>query len=179
MLYSSLIKGEYIMPTNDSKMIYNLSTHRYVLTIDGASEIGDVTIAYGDNIQAERTLKSISRTIYNYIFSHANRANRNIVEYWIATNAELRDAIYQAMCAQLEADLSSGQNDVKNQAGINFETNGIIDNKLLKAKSLCIEAQQILENTIPNILYAGSYAFSYWTLFNELRSYDRYERLGY
>lgn len=162
------------MPTNDEYMTYDYTTHRYVLTIDGANTIGNASQVYGNENTLIFTLQSISRTIYNFIYTHGSRVNKYLVEYWLANEEELRPVIYEAMLSQLEADMSSGMNDVKNQAGVNFETGQVINRKDQQARQVCLQAEEILTNAHPNILYSGSYKALYYPLWLELQNPNRY-----
>lgn len=154
-------------------MEWNKTIHEWVLTIEEANDIGNVSSVFGSEDNAERELKSIARTIYNYIHSYGSVGNRVYVDWHIYTDASLKDVIYRASMAQLEAHLESGLNDLKKQVGVNIETGQVIDKKDLKDHSLCVEAEDILVNGDGsfNICYAGYY-------FNTMK-YSDYEELGF
>lgn len=133
------------MPTSDTLWTYNLTKHRWIPTILGASEQEDITKVYGDNeTNVNRQLDSISRSVYNWAYARANSMNKNLIEYLFAF--EMADVIKEAIMAQLEADVSQGFNDVKNIHGTNAETGMIMNRRELAQMSICLEAQQILLN---------------------------------
>lgn len=162
------------MEISEELMRYDKTYHRFVLTPKGCADIDDITKVYGNERNALRTLESISRTIYNYIYSHNATGNKPFIEYLLAKNKDLKVTIFEAMRAQLEADISSGYNDVKNQVGINFKTSAAIKDEYLRNRLVCNEAKMILESAPYNIM--SSYFMS--RRYQEL-SEDRYERFDY
>lgn len=149
------------MPQNDAKMLYDFDTHRYVLNHEGNGEHLNIAKAYGSIENIRANLRSISRTMYNYIYSHNHTANRDYVEYLLATDTSLRNVLYEAMLAQLIADVESGVDSVKNQAGINLETGGVIRRNDRIANMISIEAEMILRNANgkTNLLFMGDRGF--------------------
>ena len=149
------------MPTNDTKMIYDYDNHRYVLNHESNGEHLNYAKAYGSIENIRATLRSISRTIYNYIYAHNHTLNRDYVEYLLATDTELRNVIYEVMLAQLIADVESGVDSVKSQAGINFESGGVIDRNARIENTISIDAEMILRNSNGkiNLLYMGDRGF--------------------
>lgn len=128
------------MPTSDANWVYNATTHRWIPTIDGCSSIDDITQIYGDEAKANRNLKSISDSIYNWVYGRGHSQNKAFVEYMFAF--DLADVVKEAILAQVEADISSGYNDLKNQHGTNVETGMNMDD--FTQKTICIASQQIL-----------------------------------
>lgn len=136
-------------------MNYDKDNHRYVLVAKNCSDIANLSEVYSDFNTIEKTLKSISRTIYNWIYSRVPFSNKNYIEYLLATHKDCIRVIYGAMIAQLEADIASGYNDIKNQPAINFQTGMNVGRDEIKKNLVCIEAQNILESCSFNIFYAG------------------------
>lgn len=147
------------MPLNDKFMCYDKYFHRYKLTMQGASSVADISKIYASTEDAERVLNTISRRIYTYIYTIANSANRDYIEYRLAFDDSLRRVILEAMLAQLEADIASGQLDIVNQGGINFQYGHVIDEREIAKRSICVEAKKILANSNGrfNILFMGDY----------------------
>jgi hypothetical protein len=161
------------MPNIDTKMVYDYDSHRYVLNHEGNGEHLNVAKAYGSIENIKANLRSISRTIYTYIYTHTHTANRDYIEYLLATDESLRKVLYEAMLSQLEADVESGLDSVKNQAGINFENGSIIDRSAQMRYSISAQAEMILlnGNGKTNIFYMGDRGFR----MND----NRYEMFGY
>lgn len=160
-------------PYNDNKMIYDFDNHRYILNHEGSGEHINIAKAYGSIENIKANLRSISRSIYNYIYSHTHSNNRNFVEFMLATEDSLRNVIYEAMLSQLIADVESGVDSVKNQAGINFENGQSLERPTHFRHILSPEAELILMNGDgkTNILYQGDRGFR----LNDAR----YETVGY
>ena len=161
------------MPTNDTYMTYSLADHRYILTIAAANDICNAAEYFGGDDKTQRVLNSISRTIYDYIHSFGAPRNKFFVDYQIATRTSLREVIFNAMIAQLEAHIESGLDDLKKQSGVNIENGLVIDQRVLKEHSLCVAAKDLLANGDGefNICYAGSYDAPF--------TFDSYATLGY
>lgn len=136
-------------------MTYDKATHRFTLIPQYCSDIANLSEVYADQNSIQKTLNSISRTIYNWIYSRVPVSNKNYIEYLLAKHPDCILAVYEAMKSQLEADVSSGYNDIKNQPAINFQTGMNIDRNDIKRNLVCIEAQNILESCSYNFLYAG------------------------
>lgn len=165
------------MPTSTELWTYNTTKHRWIPTILGASELEDVTKAYGDDeTYTNRQLDSISRSVYNWAYARANSKNKNLIEYLFAF--EMADVIKEAIMSQLEADISQGINDVKNIHGVNVETGATMNRKELAQISISLEAQQILLNArfiVGNIDHSLLAQYP----FGVQMTADRYEALGY
>jgi hypothetical protein len=145
------------MPTNDAKLIYDFDNHRYILNHEGNGEHLNIAKAYGSIENIKANLRSISRTIYNFIYFHNHTLNRNYVEYLLATDVNFRNVMYEAMLSQLLADVESGVDSVKNQSGINLETGGIISRSDRISNMISIETEMILRNSngSQDILFMG------------------------
>jgi hypothetical protein len=91
----------------------------------------------------------------------------------LATDESLRNVIYDAMLSQLIADVESGVDSVKNQAGINIETGQVIDRTLHFRNIIAPEVELILltGNGKFNLLYAGDYGVRLPETRYEERSY--------
>lgn len=128
------------MPQSNEYWTYDIVKHRWIPTILGCSHLGDITNIYADEVEANRTLESISRTVYNWAYRRSHTANKDTLEHLFAF--ECAEIIKEAILAQVEADILSGINDVKKQHGVNVETGMMM--KGLNEHSLCMEAQDIL-----------------------------------
>lgn len=130
------------MPQSNDLWIYDNKKHRWIPTILGCAEIGDLTQIYASETVANRTLDSISRTVYNWAYRRSHRSNKDALEYMFAFDCH--EIIKEAILAQVEADVVSGLNDIKHQHGVNVETGLMM--KGLSEHTLAIEAQDILMN---------------------------------
>lgn len=163
------------MPINDQQMTYDPIFHRYILNVKFASTYLGVNLTqiYNEEAGAKSILNAISRRTYQYVYRNNAISNRNFVEYMLALDETLRPAIMEAMLAQLEADISSGYNDLINSPGINIESGGVIDEQTMAERALCIDARSILENGNGcfNLMYAADYGVRL--------AVDRYTKYGY
>jgi hypothetical protein len=148
-------------PFNDNLLIYDYDAHRYILNHEGSGEHINIAKAYGSIENIKSNLRSISRTIYNYIYLHSHSQNRDFLEFMLATESNLRKVLYEAMLSQLIADVEAGVDSVKNQAGINFENGQTMDRIGMFGSMISIEAQAILTNGDgkTNLLYPGDRGF--------------------
>mgnify|MGYP003299717680 CR=1 FL=1 len=155
-------------PFNNEDMIYNFTTHRYVLTNEYVTnKLGiDLQARVGSNrgINAStiinNLLNNVSMQVYNYLFSHNPK---QLLEYVIAKSPSAREIILQAMGAQAVYLFSVG------------DTTKILDESERKMW-LDIMAEQILKNQEVNetgvpLTYVGKNA--YWWLVNTLPTYEK------
>ena len=100
---------KHIEPYSDEKMLYNEETKRYEL------KPAWVKANYGNPFNDDNTLsvriKKNTRKVYDYIFSHGFSGNRKAIIAIINHTEEYRNYIFDALAAQIEADLASGYND--------------------------------------------------------------------
>lgn len=148
-------------PYNDNLMIYDYDAHRYILNHEGSGEHLNIAKAYGSIENIKTQLRSISRTIYNYIYLHSHSNNRDFLEYMLATEPSLRKVLYEAMLSQVIADVESGVDSVKNQATINFENGQAMERTGVFGAMLSPEAQGIIMSGDgkTNLLYPGDRGF--------------------
>lgn len=136
---------------NNDDLFYDIKTHRYILTIKGIkSQTGDdIVLSEGDNNKAKVELNTLSRLVYNYMYSKIDRADIEVVEFRISRDVTLALALQEAMGSFYEADIINGATWVyfRNglDEGLNIEDiqaakvppiiHDILDNaKLLKSK---------------------------------------------
>lgn len=162
-----------MQPYNDNLMIYDPTVHRYILNHEGSGEHINIAKAYGSIENIKTNLRSISRTVYNYIYLHSHSNNRDFLEFMLATEPTLRTVLYEAMLSQLIADIESGVDSVKNQAGINFENGQAIERTGIFGSIVSPETQMILMNGDgkTNLLYPADRGFRL--------ADDKYVKWGY
>lgn len=112
------------MPTNGTDMRYNLTKHLYVLELGYVKkELGlDFVEKEGSETKAKDKMYQISRTIYNYIYKHTHY--RNQMEYWLATDSDIRPMILQALEEQARYEYEMDAEFLSKQSGVNV-VNGI------------------------------------------------------
>jgi hypothetical protein len=140
-------------------MIYNKTTHRWSLEISDTEDVGNIVAEYGSVENANRALKSQSKTVYLYIYNRIPRQNKDIIELTLAKDPRYTPILKEALLSQLEYDLTSGGNDVNKQTGVNFVGGGLIPRSLQKERQVGIEVEQLLENagSDVNLLYGGDF----------------------
>lgn len=150
---------------------YDNKKHRWVLNELAVLNMYE-TNPFISDVATRRNLEDISQSIYNYIYS-ANRYNKILNEYLIATNEVCSDCVVEAMKAQLEAHIESGINDIHKQSGFNLEKGKAISPSTLMEVGICVQAKQILQSCSYNLMYAGK-------VFNTIDLTEgRYIRYGY
>jgi len=140
--------------TDTAQMKYNYTRHKYILEYEYLkTEMGiDMVVETGSVTKAKDKLYQISRTIYNWIYSHTNY--RKQMEYWLAFNDDLRAIIQEAMEEQIRFELEVSAEYFSKQTGINV-LNGVqikLDKFRGKAR-ISPDAQNILRNA--KLLYQG------------------------
>lgn len=141
-------------------MEYDKTMHRWMLTIEDTKDVYEsIQSEYGSETKAKQALKNQSRTVYAWIYNRIPNVNRNYVEYLIAKKEEVYNALKDALLAQLEYDIESGGNSVRNQIGIDFKSGNVIDHNAFPSYMVSPMVEMILSSLPPqyNILYVGNW----------------------
>lgn len=140
-----------IKPYSDDYMFYNRDLHQYVLTKKAVLELDGIDLSRifeanrddTPDTQVDRFLMFISRHFYNYVYSHANSHNRNVVEYALAKSASWRDKIKQCLLNEVEYALSEGA--FWNKSGVNISKGSVMDLTTLRdARKISSDTEDIL-----------------------------------
>ena len=142
------------MPSDTLQMKYNYDKHLYILTLNYLkSDFGlDFIEKEGSETKAKDRLFQISRTIYNYIYSHTHYIKE--VEYALAFDETLRFVIQSALEEQARYEYEMSAELLSKQSGINV-LNGIIIpmDRIRGMIRIAPEAENILRNN--RLLYQG------------------------
>jgi hypothetical protein len=118
-------------PYDDTDMTYDISSHKYILTISSVDSEFDVSLVdfAGSQANAESLLREISSDIYKAIYNLSRRdeRHRRVVEYRLAKDPELRDVIKNAMLDYVRATIRSGYAIVKDLSPVNPELGVVLD----------------------------------------------------
>jgi hypothetical protein len=109
------------MPTDTDSMKYDLTYHKYILDVAAFNtKTGiDFVAIEGSLTKAKDMMYRISRTVYNFIYAHTHY--RNQMEYWLATQTDLRPIIQEALEEQARYQSDMSAEFLKYQSGINFQ----------------------------------------------------------
>jgi hypothetical protein len=88
---------------------YNYLKHRYVLTLEGASIICDITRIINNRIELSLILNSISNNVYTFIYEHSHPSNQEYIEYKLANDISLKTIVLDAMLSYLDTIVKSRQ----------------------------------------------------------------------
>lgn len=132
-------------PYNDDTMIYDLKTHRYILSLSYAKSL--VGNAYADDGIMEKRLKEISLNVYNFIYSQGHTSNKRYTRFFLNASENGRGLLIEALGAQLCADAENGYNDIVKQNPIDFTNGNVIDRDKMIYNQVCIQCQKIIENS--------------------------------
>lgn len=151
-------------PRNDENMEFDETSNRYVLTLEYA-KAHFPNVFRDDQVLKQRLIKN-SRKIYDFIHYRGYSGNRKVVDFLLNRTAEGRDFLLQALSTQMEADAQSGYNDLSQAPAVNVATGQVIDREVLANNQICVDAEQIIENSaswfgVP-ITYRARYP---WRLF--------------
>lgn len=153
------------LPFNDDFMIYDLKTHRYVLTEKCVlNELG-INLALRLNTSGDenpsaaisRALAEVSQKLYTWIYSH-NVSLKMWTEYVLAKYEPCREIIKECLKNEVAYNLKNG--DFYNYAGVNVTKGQSMDLTSLRDRIVSYMTEQTLYQTLPNgicLLYQGSY----------------------
>ena len=140
---------------NDDSMIFDESKQRYVLTVQCALDNNvdlehelDTSGGPAKNNLALHILDRISRTVYNFIYSHGNM---EIKRRMLAENDEYRPFIKDAMIEQLLYFMANG--DLNALARIDMQNGREYTSAAKRDAAYAPEMQNILAQT--DLLYCG------------------------
>ena len=130
-----------IEPYTNEQMTFDEKTNQYFLTLETVKANLPGTIT-DDGILAYR-IKKNTRVIYNYIFNHAHSANRNFITNCINHTEEYRKWLYDALMAQMEADLFNGYNDLGLQPAQSLD-----ERALQIEQQITVDTQMVLYSSV-------------------------------
>lgn len=143
--YNFRMKLSIIQPYDDSKMEFDETAGRYVLTLSY------VKAMFGNNFHDDEVLltrlKKNSRKIYNFIHYHSYSGNAPVVEFLLNKTKEGRQFLLDALTEQMEADSESGFNDLSSTPAVNVSTGQIMDREQLYANQISVDTEQIILNS--------------------------------
>ena len=140
---------------SDDSMIFDESKQRYILTVkcaldnnvDLEHELNSAGVPAKSNL-AGQVLDRISRTVYNFIYSHGNMA---VKRRMLAENEEYRPFIKDAMIEQLLYFMANG--DLNALARIDTQSGREYGKEAKRDAAYAPEMQNILAQT--DLLYCG------------------------
>lgn len=147
-------------PYDDERLVYDKKAHIYLL----APEAVPNNVYRNDAIKNMK-IRSLSNSLYAWIYNRVPLQNKDYVEYILACTEEYRTAIFNALTecymAETISNYSSGKYDYQG------------NDKLMLDKLIPITARQAIQNGSSelNILYQG--------YFNVEMPEDRYIRYDY
>lgn len=157
---------EQLFPHDDQYMVYDKKSHKYYLTEQGVLDELGINLAltlntYGDaspSTVAERTLKEVSRTLYNFIYSR-NPRFKMYLEKLLAKYVPLRDVIFEALKNEILYQFQGG--NFSRYSGVNVITGKVIDLSAMRDNRVISKAtedllSQDLSNGV-NLMYGGYY----------------------
>lgn len=146
------------MPTDTDQMKYDYTYHKYILDVPAfATKTGiDFVALEGSLTKAKDMMYRISRTVYNFIYSHTHY--RNAMEYWLATTTDVRAIIQEALEEQARYQAEMSAEFLKYQSGINFQNGVQIPMERIRGESVISpDAVNILREN--KLLYTGQRFF--------------------
>jgi len=130
-------------------MIYQTARHKWELTEQEVlDELGyNLTSYLGDVNQVPFFLKEMSQDVYTMAYRKGLRRNIPVVEYNLALNSIYLDDLKDAQLAQMRYSLRSrGAHLIKDQSGIDFEANTIMDKEIFD-RTYSVDAEFIMIST--------------------------------
>ena len=154
-------------PYDDENLIFDQDM--YVLTLTAVKKEFDNP--FNDDGILEKRLKKNSRKIYNYIHHRGHSKNRFVVDKLLNHTKEGREFIFKVLMAEIEADLESGYNDTSIIPSVNSSNGQIIERNELRRNQICIDAEQLIEDSSSifgvNLVYQGIYPqLIFWKVLN-------------
>lgn len=118
---------------------------QYVLTKAFIKQNFD--IAYKDDQVLDRRRMKNSRVVYSVITSRLNQANTQMA-LWLLNNTDCgRTFLRDILSEQMDADLSSGYNDLGMTSAINVANGSVIKREEIERNLLCVNAEMMLQGT--------------------------------
>lgn len=156
---------KFINHYDNDDLKWNENTGRYELTKEYCKNNFDNT--YKNDGVLERRIKLNSQVVYNYIAMRVATVNKPVVNFLLNKTQEGRDFLLELLSAQQYADIQTGYNDLLFQPAINFNGQDK-DRNQIKQNSLCVAAEQILEESVNyfgvRITYQGQFPWPFFTL---------------
>jgi len=164
------------MPRDTDQMKYNNYHHLYVLTLEHAKNGYDYDFIAeeGSETKAKNRLLRISNRLYDYIYNHKRR-NKNIWEWFLAFDEEVRPVIQRALEWQMQFEYESNASSLQNQLGVNLLNGVVIPLKDLRGdRGISLDAINELKNFRDGMLvYTGK------EMYIPIQATFDYEEMGY
>lgn len=127
----------------DRNLAWDEDNGFYVLTKEYVRRNYDVT--YRDDGILDRRLLKNSRIVYQEIKKRLASANMKFGLWLINETAEGRKFVFDILCAQMEADLTSAYNDIGNSSPVNMANGHVMKREELMRNVLCVNAETIID----------------------------------
>lgn len=148
-----------IQPYPDDTMSYNELTKQYQLTREYCKSHFEYT--FKDDGILDQRIEQNSDLIYDFIFSRVNTNNTQIVEGLLSGTKEGREFVRKMLTYQMQADVQSAFNDIKNIPAINVSNGQILPREEIARNQVTVAVEQLLQNSARyfgiNIAYQGTF----------------------
>ncbi len=149
-------------PISDDDIEYSIKAHKYRPTLKGISDRYGISLEApehkGSKEQANLWLIMISRQVYGYISEFHFGSDKFFFEWMLAHRADWREAIKDALYAQIEYGLFTGGTKLALQQGVNTEKGTFIDPNILRGQlKVADNVHQILAEY--GVLYSNTPEF--------------------
>lgn len=131
---------------DDSSLKMNKETGRYELTMEYVKANLDMTLK-DDGILQKRITKN-SRLVYNFIMGKIYSGNNRVVTFFLNRTKQGRRFLTDILLTQMEADMSSGYNDIGDTPAINLSNGSAIDRNVIKANIVSVNTEDYLDRAV-------------------------------
>lgn len=136
-------------PYTDEKLEYNENTGRYQLTVSYMKSLREgESVPYRNDEIAKRRLREISQTIYSYLITHSNTANRQVIYFLLNKTENGRRFLIDVLSTQLESDLEFATNDIGKIALVNSQTGQVGDRDVYRQNLISIATENIIDDSV-------------------------------
>ena len=157
---------------NDDVLEWNENTDRYQLTFAYVKTLREKN-PYRNDRELKDQIKKTSLRVYNFIASHSNTANRQVVSFLLNKTENGRKFLKEVLTCQMEAEMEYAYNDLVVRPVINAVDGKEGDRDTFRLNAISIETEMLIEDSPNyfgfNICYMGAYP---WSLFNMVRQYE-------
>lgn len=148
-----------IQPIDDDKMSFNKITNQYQLTREYCKANFEHTFK-NDQI-LDRRIEQNSDVVYDFIFSRVNTNNTQVVQSLLSNTQEGREFIRKMLTYQMQADVESAFNDVRNIPAINTSNGQVIAREEIARNQVTVAVEQMLRDSARyfgiNLAYQGTF----------------------
>ena len=131
---------------DNESLVFNKQSKRYELTLQYVKDNFEIT--FKDDGILENRIKKNSRKVYDYILTVGNTHNREIIMRLLNETENGRLFLLDCLTTQMDADLTSGFNDITKQSPINMNNGQIIDRNALRQNRVSVETEDIVDRNI-------------------------------